>query len=92
MADKDVSPEFTSLVQRDESFRLLVETVQDYAIFLMSPTGAVLTWNLGAERIKGFKANEIVGQHFSKFYTQEARESGWPDRELEIAGKEGRFY
>lgn len=51
----------------------------------------MLTWNLGAERIKGYKANEIIGQHFSTFYTREARESGWPDRELEIASKEGRF-
>jgi len=85
------SHDFTPLLDRDESFRQLVESVQDYAIFLMSPTGHVMTWNLGAERIKGYKANEIVGQHFSKFYTQEAKESGWPERELEIAGKDGRF-
>jgi PAS domain S-box-containing protein len=77
--------------QKDELFRLLVESVQDYAIFLLSPTGHVMTWNLGAERIKGYKAEEIIGKHFSRFYTQDARESHWPERELEIATKQGRF-
>lgn len=80
-----------SIYQSNESFRLLVEGVQDYAIFLMSPTGIVMTWNIGAERIKGYKASEIIGQHFSRFYSQGARESGWPERELEIASAEGRF-
>ena len=77
--------------QSDELFRLLVESVKDYAIFLLDPNGRVMTWNQGAERIKGYKANEIIGQHFSRFYPQEAIESKWPERELEIAGKEGRF-
>ncbi len=81
----------TNDLQKDESFRLLVESVQDYAIFLLSPTGHIMTWNLGAERIKGYKADEIIGQHFSSFYTQDARESHWPERELEIAAREGRF-
>ncbi len=90
MGDRNTFSESSLLLERDESFRRLVETVQDYAIFLMSPDH-VLTWNLGAERIKAFKADEIIGQHFSRFYTHEARESGWPDRELEIAGREGRF-
>jgi PAS domain S-box-containing protein len=75
----------------DEIFRRLVDSVQDYAIFLLSPTGRVMTWNTGAERIKGYKAHEIIGQHFSRFYTKEARESRWPDRELEIASQQGRF-
>jgi PAS domain S-box-containing protein len=75
----------------NESFRLLVESVQDYAIFLLSPSGIVMTWNEGAERIKGYKAHEIIGQHFSEFYTQEAKENHWPDRELEIASQEGRL-
>jgi PAS domain S-box-containing protein len=75
----------------DEFFRLLVDSVQDYAIFLLSPSGTVMTWNTGAERIKGYKAAEIIGQHFSQFYTQEARENHWPDRELEIASQQGRF-
>lgn len=75
----------------DEVFRLLVEGVTDYAIFLLDPDGSVATWNAGAERIKGYKANEIIGQHFSCFYPKEARESRWPDRELAIATTEGRF-
>ncbi len=75
----------------DEIFRLLVDSVKDYAIFLLDPEGKVATWNQGAERIKGYKADEIIGQHFSKFYPRDARESRWPDRELEIATKEGRF-
>jgi PAS domain S-box-containing protein len=75
----------------DELFRLLVDSVQDYAIFLLSPEGKVMTWNAGAERIKGYAASEIIGEHFSKFYPREASESGWPERELEIAASMGRF-
>jgi PAS domain S-box-containing protein len=75
----------------NEIFRLLVESVKDYAIFLLDTSGHVATWNQGAERIKGYKAQEIIGEHFSRFYPREARDSKWPDRELEIAAKEGRF-
>jgi PAS domain S-box-containing protein len=75
----------------DEIFRLLVEGVQDYAIFLLSPEGRVMTWNAGAERIKGYLASEIIGEHFSRFYTREAKESAWPQRELELAASIGRF-
>lgn len=74
-----------------EIFRLLVDSVKDYAIFLLDTQGRVSTWNQGAERIKGYQAKEIIGQHFSRFYPQEAIESKWPDRELEIASKEGRY-
>lgn len=77
--------------QGDDTFRLLVDTVKDYAIFLLDRDGNVMTWNQGAERIKGYAAHEIVGQHFSRFYPREAIESKWPDRELEIAAKEGRY-
>jgi PAS domain S-box-containing protein len=77
--------------ETEEIFRLLVEGVQDYAIFLLDSEGTVRTWNIGAERLKGYKAEEIIGQHFSCFYPGEARESHWPERELEIAAKEGRF-
>ncbi|HEX3820902.1 MAG TPA: PAS domain S-box protein [Candidatus Sulfotelmatobacter sp.] len=77
--------------QSDEIFRLLVESVKDYAIFLLDPEGRVATWNQGAERIKGYRPGEIIGQHFSRFYPKEAQETRWPDRELEIASKEGRF-
>jgi PAS domain S-box-containing protein len=89
---KDAGPKAEKqLRQRDEVFRLLVESVKDYAIFLLDPQGRVETWNEGAERIKGYKSHEIIGQHFSRFYPREARESGWPERELEIAAKEGRY-
>lgn len=84
-----ISPEQAR--QGEDNFRLLVESVQDYAILLLDPKGIISTWNIGAERIKGYQANEIIGQHFSKFYTPEARESGWPDRELEMAAAQGRF-
>ena len=77
--------------QTDEVFRLLVDSVKDYAIFLLDTEGKVSSWNQGAERIKGYHANEIIGQHFSRFYPREAIESKWPDRELELASKEGRY-
>jgi len=79
------------LRQSDEIFRLLVENVKDYAIFLLEPNGNVATWNQGAERIKGYKAHEIIGRHFSQFYPKEARESRWPERELEMTAQQGRF-
>jgi len=72
-------------------YRLLVESVRDYAIFVLDPEGRVLTWNLGAQALKGYSKDEIVGQHFSKFYLPEAIASGWPERELELAASEGRF-
>jgi PAS domain S-box-containing protein len=72
-------------------FRQLVENVTDYAIFILDPEGRVATWNRGAERIKGYKAEEIIGQHFSRFYPREAIERGWPQHELEVARAQGRF-
>lgn len=74
-----------------ELFRLLVESIRDYAIFVLDPDGKVLTWNPGAQAMKGYTRDEIVGKHFSKFYPDEAVRSGWPQRELAIAEKEGRF-
>jgi PAS domain S-box-containing protein len=75
----------------NEIFRRLVEGVREYAIFFLDPKGIVTTWNQGAQAIKGYTREEVVGQHFSKFYLPEAVESGWPMRELELAAKEGRF-
>jgi PAS domain S-box-containing protein len=75
----------------DAAFRLLVETVQDYAIFRLDPNGVVETWNVGAERIKGYAAEEIVGRHFSLFYPAEDLEWGKPDWELAVARREDRF-
>jgi PAS domain S-box-containing protein len=73
------------------AFRLLVDAVQDYAIFILDPEGYVLTWNSGARAIKGYTREEIVGKHFSVFYPKEAVENHWPERELTLAEKEGRF-
>ncbi len=75
----------------EERFRLLVEGVADYAIFSLDVNGIVATWNSSAARIKGYRAEDIIGQHFSKFYPQDAIESGWPEHELRIAAAEGRF-
>ncbi|MGB0000139.1 MAG: PAS domain-containing protein, partial [Candidatus Acidiferrales bacterium] len=73
------------LARTETRFRSLVAGVKDYAIFMLDPRGRVATWNAGAERIKGYSAEEIVGQHFSRFYRQEDIESGKPERELKIA-------
>jgi len=73
-----------------EAFRLLIEGVQDYAIFMLDGAGRVSTWNAGAERIKGYRAEEIVGQHFSRFYPPEAIAEGRPARLLGIAARDGR--
>jgi PAS domain S-box-containing protein len=76
---------------QSDLFRLLVESVRDYAVFVLDPDGRILTWNPGAQAIKGYTRDEIVGMHFSKFYLPEAVASGWPERELILAQKEGRF-
>jgi PAS domain S-box-containing protein len=79
------------LQHSEEQFRLLVTNVLDYAIFMLDPTGHVITWNAGAERINGYRAEEIVGQHFSRFFPQELSARGWPDHELKVATETGRF-
>jgi PAS domain S-box-containing protein len=80
-----------SLRHSEERFRLLVEGVADYAIFMLDADGSVATWNAGAARIKGYSAEEIVGQHFSKFYPEDVVDAGWPGHELQVAATEGRF-
>jgi PAS domain S-box-containing protein len=72
-------------------FRLLVEAVQDYAIFMLDPTGHIASWNAGAQRIKGYTASEIIGRHFRVFYPPEQQASRHPEHELEIALREGRY-
>src|SRR4051812_5363212 len=74
-----------------ELILLAVQQTRDYALFVLDPCGRVLTWNSGAEKIKGYSREEIVGQHFSKFYTPAALESGWPAHELRVATVDGRF-
>jgi len=70
---------------------LLVESVQDYAIVMLSPAGIITSWNVGAQRMKGYEAGEIIGQHFSRFYLAEDLERGKPKMELDVAAAEGRF-
>jgi PAS domain S-box-containing protein len=79
------------LRQSEERFRLLVTSVKDYAIFMLDPEGRIATWNEGAERLKGYTAEEIIGQQFSRFYPDEDVASGKPRRELEEATAEGQF-
>jgi PAS domain S-box-containing protein len=79
------------LRQSEERFRLLVEGVKDYAIFMLDPRGHITTWNEGARRIKGYEAEEIVGEHFSVFYTEEDVERGHPEEELRVAEAEGSY-
>lgn len=74
-----------------EIFRLLIEAVEDYAIFVLGPDGHILTWNPGAQRAKGYTAREIIGQHFSVFYTPEDREADRPARLLKLAADRGRI-
>ena len=80
-----------ALRESEERFRLLVQGVRDYAIFMLDPTGHITTWNTGAQRIKCYTSDEIIGKHFSIFYTPEDLESGKPARELEIATKTGVY-
>jgi len=79
------------LRQSEERFRLLVEAVQDYAIFMLDTEGYVVSWNNGAQRIKGYQGAEIIGKHFSCFYPPTDLQNGKPQWELEVASKEGRF-
>jgi PAS domain S-box-containing protein len=80
-----------SVREREAQFQLLVEAVQDYAIFILDPAGNVRTWNAGAERIKQYTAAEIIGKHFSTFYPEEDKRNEKPKWELEVAQKDGRF-
>jgi PAS domain S-box-containing protein len=75
----------------ERSFERLVDSVTDYALFMLDPDGRIVSWNTGAQRIKGYAANEIIGQHFSRFYTEEDRATGLPERGLRTAAQEGRF-
>jgi PAS domain S-box-containing protein len=75
----------------EEQFRRLIESVKDYAIFMLDPQGRVASWNKGAECIKGYRPDEIIGRHFSQFYPPGEVASRKPQHELEIAVAEGRF-
>src|ERR1700727_3108062 len=86
-----VRPRRLSDLAQAERFQLLVDAVKDYAIYLLDADGRVSTWNSGAQRFKGYAAEEIIGQHFSVFYTEKDRAAGLPARALETAAREGRF-
>src|SRR5437764_152611 len=75
----------------DARYRLLIEAVTDYAIYMLDPDGIVSSWNPGAQRFKGYEAEEIIGLHFSRFYTPEDQASGLPERALETARRQGKF-
>jgi PAS domain S-box-containing protein len=89
LSDRKIAEE--ALRRSEERFKLLVQGVTDYAIYMLDPDGRVTNWNVGAERIKGYLADEIVGEHFSRFYTEEDRAAGMPKKVLETAAREGRF-
>jgi PAS domain S-box-containing protein len=89
ISDRRVMDE--ALVSSEQRFRLLVQGVRDYAIYMLDPQGYVTNWNAGAEAIKGYAAEEIIGQHFSRFYTEEDRAGGAPARALATAMAEGKF-
>jgi len=80
-----------SVRQEQERFRVFVDTVKDYAIYVLDAEGRVATWNQGAERLKGYSAAEIIGRHFSCFFTEEDQRAGKPQQEMQIATEEGRF-
>src|SRR6476469_2278913 len=79
------------LFESERNFRLLVEGVVDYALYMLDPDGVVTSWNIGGQRIKGYAPDEIIGQHFSRFYTEADRANGKPLRALNIAREQGRY-
>jgi PAS domain S-box-containing protein len=92
-AEQSSSEDIVKRTLRASEYRFLelVEGIRDYAIILLDTEGNIASWNQGAERLKGYKAHEIIGKHFSVLYPREASESGWPQHELRTAKKEGRF-
>src|SRR3954468_14152702 len=84
-----MSPQSTE--SADSRYRLLVDAITDYAIYMLDVDGHVTSWNAGAQRFKGYAADEIIGHHFSRFYTDEDRAAGVPATALRTAAEEGRF-
>lgn len=85
------APPGGGLRDSEHQFRMLVQGVTDYAIYMLDPQGGIVSWNAGGERIKGYKADEIIGRHFSCFYTEEERASGEPERALRAAREQGKY-
>ena len=90
MAEKD-KQRTRDLFESERNFRLLVEGVADYALYMLDPSGVITSWNIGGQRIKGYSPEEILGQHFSRFYTESDRANGKPKRALQIARDQGRY-
>ena len=90
MSEKN-QQEQRDFLESERNFRLLVEGVADYALYMLDPNGVVTSWNVGGQRIKGYSPREIVGQHFSRFYTEADRAGGKPQRALKIAREQGRY-
>jgi len=88
---QEIQAAYNRLEESDRRFRILVNGVTDYAIYMLDPQGQITNWNAGAERIKGYSADEIIGRHFSAFYTERDREAGMPARTLETATRNGKF-
>jgi len=91
MLQRELEDHMAELEESERRFRLLVTSVKDYAIFMLDPTGHIVSWNLGAESLKGYSREEIVGQHMSRFYTPPDVERNHPQQELEIAKREGSY-
>jgi PAS domain-containing protein len=81
----------SALTESENQFRLLVNNVVDYALYMLDPQGNITSWNLGGQRIKGYLPEEVVGKHFSLFYTPADREAGRPARALSIALEKGKY-
>jgi len=90
MFEKDQQQQ-RDLLESERNFRLLVECLTDYALYMLDPNGIVTSWNIGGQRIKGYSPDEIIGQHFSRFYTEVDRANGKPSRALRTAREQGRY-
>jgi PAS domain S-box-containing protein len=88
-ANRELETLYLKTRESEERFRLLVEEVRDYGIFMLDPKGNIVSWNAGAERIKGYREADVLGKHFSCFYTDEDRARGWPEQELAVATTQG---
>ena len=87
----DETSQYINSLTDEGRYRLLIEAVTDYAIYLLGPSGIVTSWNPGAQRFKGYRADEIIGQHFSRFYTDEDQKNGVPSRAPDTASREGKL-
>jgi PAS domain S-box-containing protein len=87
----DRADRYLASLTEEGRYRLLIEAVTDYAIFLLNPSGIVTSWNPGAQRFKGYRADEIIGEHFSRFYSEKDQKAGLPAQALETAKHEGKF-